>query len=43
MIARAKLFSDGRDSYGQEVCSGIYFYNIAAGTFNATRKLTIIK
>ena len=40
--AKAVLW-DGRDSYGQEVCSGIYFYNIAAGTFNSTRKLTIIK
>jgi hypothetical protein len=36
-------FWDGRDSYGQEVSSGIYFYNITAGSFSATRKLTIIK
>jgi hypothetical protein len=34
---------DGRDSYGQEVSSGIYFYNLTAGTFSATKKLTIIK
>ena len=34
---------DGRDSYGQEVSSGIYFYNLTAGKFHATRKLTIIK
>jgi hypothetical protein len=34
---------DGRDSYGQEVSSGIYFYNITAGFFSATKKLTIIK
>jgi hypothetical protein len=36
-------FWDGRDSYGQEVSSGMYFYSITAGTFNATKKLTIIK
>jgi hypothetical protein len=34
---------DGRDSYGQEVSSGIYFYNLTAGKFHATKKLTIIK
>lgn len=34
---------DGRDSYGQEISSGIYFYNLTAGKFHATRKLTIIK
>ena len=34
---------DGRDSYGQEVSSGIYFYHLTAGDFHATRKLTIIK
>lgn len=34
---------DGRDSYGEEVSSGIYFYNLTAGKFQATRKLTIIK
>jgi flagellar hook assembly protein FlgD len=36
-------FWDGRDCHGQEVSSGIYFYNITAGSFSATRKLTIIK
>jgi hypothetical protein len=36
-------FWDGRDSYGQGVSSGIYFYNLTAGTFSATNKLTIIK
>jgi hypothetical protein len=34
---------DGRDSYGQEVSSGIYFYSLTAGNFHATKKLTIIK
>jgi hypothetical protein len=34
---------DGKDSYGQGVSSGIYFYHLTAGNFHATRKLTIIK
>jgi hypothetical protein len=34
---------DGRDSYGQEVSSGIYFYSLTAGKFHTTKKLTIIK
>jgi hypothetical protein len=34
---------DGRDNYGQEVSSGIYFYSLTAGKFHATKKLTIIK
>jgi hypothetical protein len=36
-------FWDGRDRYGQEVSSGIYFYSLIAGEFHATKKLTIIK
>jgi len=34
---------DGRDSYGQKVSSGMYFYQLTAGEFHATKKLTIIK
>jgi hypothetical protein len=37
------VYWDGRDSYGQKVSSGIYFYNLTAGKFHATKKLTIIK
>jgi len=34
---------DGRDDYNQKVSSGVYFYNLTAGTFKATKKLIIIK
>jgi len=35
-------FWDSRDEIGENVSSGVYFYSIEAGKFNATRKLTII-
>ncbi|MBM3239037.1 T9SS type A sorting domain-containing protein [Candidatus Poribacteria bacterium] len=34
---------DGRDDYSQKVSSGVYFYNLTAGAFKATKKLIIIK
>ena len=34
---------DGEDVYGQPVASGLYFYEIRAGTFSATRKMVIAK
>jgi flagellar hook assembly protein FlgD len=34
---------DGMDEYGREVASGVYFYNIQAGNFNATRKMVILR
>ena len=34
---------DGRDSFGQKVASGLYFYNLQAGEFAATRKMVIMK
>jgi len=34
---------DGRDSFGQKVASGVYFYTLQTGDFKATRKLTILK
>jgi hypothetical protein len=34
---------DGKDNYGQGVSSGIYFYNLTAGGFSATKKLIVIK
>lgn len=36
-------FWNGRNSAGEEVSSGIYFYNIAAGEFSATRKMIVKK
>ena len=34
---------DGRDSKGNRVASGVYFYKLAAGRFTATRKLVLLK
>ena len=34
---------DGRDSLGQEVASGVYYYVLRTGNFTATRKMVILK
>jgi flagellar hook assembly protein FlgD len=34
---------DGKDENGQHVSSGIYFYNIKAGSFTATKKLIVLE
>jgi len=34
---------DGRNNFGQQVASGVYFYTLQAGDFRATRKMTILK
>ena len=34
---------DGRNQHGETVASGVYFYTLTAGEFNATRKLLITK
>jgi hypothetical protein len=34
---------DGRDSLGEKVTSGVYFYTIRAEEFRATRKMVILK
>ena len=34
---------DGRNNLGEKVASGLYFYTLTAGDFNATRKLLIAK
>ena len=34
---------DGRNRHGEPVASGLYFYTLTAGEFNATRKLLIAK
>ena len=40
--ARAAYW-DGRNTLGEPVASGLYFYTLTAGEFNATRKLLIAK
>ena len=34
---------DGRDSRGERVASGMYFYTIYSGEFAATRRMVIVK
>ena len=34
---------DGRNEFGETVASGIYFYNLTADNYSATRKMLIIK
>jgi hypothetical protein len=34
---------DGRDDNGQAVASGVYFYRLASGPFNQTRKMVLLK
>jgi len=34
---------DGRNEAGKAVVSGVYFYNIRAGNFSATRRMVIVK
>ena len=34
---------DGKNQHGEQVASGLYFYTLTAGEFNATRKLLIAK
>ena len=42
--ARAKaIYWDGRNRFGEQVASGIYFYSLSAGDFSATRKMVILK
>ena len=34
---------DGRDMYGEQVSSGVYFFQMRAGNFTAQRKMVILK
>lgn len=34
---------DGRDEHGSPVASGVYFYNIQAGSFSDVKKMIIQK
>ena len=37
------VYWDGRNSVGEKVSSGIYFYNLQAGDYNATKRMLILK
>ncbi len=42
--SRAKaIYWDGRNRFGEQIASGIYFYSLSAGDFSATRKMVILK
>ena len=37
------IYWDGRNEFGEQVASGVYFYHLSAGEFSATRKMAILK
>ena len=37
------IYWDGRNSFGEQVASGMYFYSLSAGDFSATRRMVILK
>ena len=37
------IYWDGKNDFGEQVASGIYFYHLHAGDFSATRKMVIVK
>jgi len=39
----SSAYWDGMNKYGEKVPSGIYFYNIKAGNFTATKKMIVLK
>ncbi len=37
------IYWDGRNEFGEQVGSGVYFYHLSAGNYSATRKMLILK
>ena len=37
------LYWDGRNEFGEQVASGVYFYTLTADEYSATRKMVILK
>ena len=37
------IYWDGRNRFGEQIASGIYFYSLSTGDFSATRKMVILK
>ena len=37
------IYWDGRNTTGEAVASGVYFYHLSAGDYSATRKMVILK
>ena len=43
LTRESAAYWDGRDEFGEIVSSGVYFYTLQAGTFQATRRMLIMK
>ena len=43
LTRESAAYWDGRDEFGESVSSGVYFYTLQAGTFQATRRMLIMK
>jgi len=41
--SRKAIYWDGRNNFGERVASGIYFYAIESDSFNAIRKMIVVK
>ena len=37
------IYWDGRNDFGEQAASGVYFYHLSAGDYSATRKMLIRK
>ena len=37
------VYWDGRNGFGEQVASGVYFYTLTAGDYSTTRKMVILK
>ena len=37
------IYWNGRNEFGEQVASGVYFYHLTAGDYSATRKMLILK
>jgi hypothetical protein len=37
------VYWDGRNEFGEQVASGVYYYTIDAGDFSATSKMLLLK
>ena len=40
---KSAAYWDGRDQFGEAVSSGMYFYTLQTGSFQATRRMLILK
>lgn len=37
------VYWDGKNNEGEKVSSGVYFYNLQAGDYSATKQMLILK